>query len=188
MPAIIYQTTPTGLYATGERTVTTYQSGLVRVDQTFVCSTANAATHRAALADGNNMPGGSTPSISGLKIFPDPVEKKRPDGFTEFNVTAYGRINTTGNRVDTATITKTRNFTVSSKAQSHHFVITGAFDPASATPPSYPAQSTLYYYNNQTYTRSGSWVISGLNIVNYGYFSEVSFQWETISLWTNSNS
>jgi hypothetical protein len=95
MPAIIYQKTPGGLFATGERTVSTFPSGLVRVDQTFICPTSSAATHRAALAVGNDMPGGSAPAIDGLKIFPEPQEKKRDNGFTEFIVSAYGRNTTT---------------------------------------------------------------------------------------------
>jgi hypothetical protein len=96
MPAIIYQKTPGGLFATGERTVSTFPSGLVRVDQTFICPTSDAATHRAALAVGNDMPGASAPAISGLKIFPEPQERQRGDGFTEFIVSAYGNTNTTG--------------------------------------------------------------------------------------------
>lgn len=96
MPAIIYQKTPGGLFATGERTVSTFPSGLVRVDQTFICPTLDADTHRAALAVGSDMPGGSTPAIDGLKIFPEPQEKKRTDGFTEFIVSSYGRKNTVG--------------------------------------------------------------------------------------------
>jgi hypothetical protein len=96
MPAIIYQKTPGGLFATGERTVSTFPSGLVRVDQTFICPTSDAATHRAALAVGNDMPGDSAPAIDGLKIFPEPQEKKRDNGFTEFIVSAYGRVSTNG--------------------------------------------------------------------------------------------
>jgi hypothetical protein len=95
MPAIIYQKTPGGLFATGERTVSTFPSGLVRVDQTFICPTSDAATHRADLAVGEDMPGGSAPAIDGLKIFPQPQERRRDDGFTEFIVSAYGR-NTAG--------------------------------------------------------------------------------------------
>jgi hypothetical protein len=95
MPAIIYEKTPGGLFATGERTISTFRSGLVRVEQTFICPTSAAATHRAALAVGSDMPGGSAPAIDGLKIFPEPQEKKRTDGFTEFVVSAYGRVNTT---------------------------------------------------------------------------------------------
>jgi hypothetical protein len=96
MPAIIYQKTPGGLFATGERTVSTFPSGLIRVDQTFICPTSDAATHRAALAVGSDMPGGSTPAIDDLKIFPKPQEKKLDNGFTEFIVSAYGRTNTVG--------------------------------------------------------------------------------------------
>ena len=91
MSITIYEKTPSGLYATGDRTVSTFPSGLVRVEQTFVCKTSAAATHRAALTVGTNMPGGSAPAIDGLKIFPEPQEKQRGDGFTEFIVSAYGR-------------------------------------------------------------------------------------------------
>ena len=96
MSAIIYEKTANGLYPTGQRSVSTYPSGLIRVDQTFVCRTSAAATHRAALAVGANMPGDSTPAIDGLKIFPEPQERKRDDSFTEFIVSAYGRVNNTG--------------------------------------------------------------------------------------------
>jgi hypothetical protein len=96
MPAIIYQKTPGELFATGERTVSIFPSGLVRVEQTFICPKTDAATHRAALAVGSDMPGGSTPAIDGLYIYPAPQEKIRSDGFTEFIVSAYGRTNTTG--------------------------------------------------------------------------------------------
>ena len=94
MSVTIYEKTPSGLYATGDRTVSTFPSGLIRVDQTFVCRTSAAATHRADLAVGADMPGGSTPAIDGLKIFPEPQERKRDDGFTEFIVSAYGRVRT----------------------------------------------------------------------------------------------
>lgn len=96
MSITIYEKTPSSLYATGDRTVTTFPSGLVRVEQTFVCKTSAAATHRVALAVGTDMPGGSTPAIDGLKIFPEPQERERDDGFTDFVVSAYGRTNSTG--------------------------------------------------------------------------------------------
>ena len=96
MSITIYEKTPSGLYATGDRTVSTFPSGLVRVDQTFVCKTSAAATHRAALEVGTDMPGDSAPAIDGLKIFPEPQERKREDGFTEFIVSAYGRKNSSG--------------------------------------------------------------------------------------------
>ena len=94
--SIIYEQTPGGLYATGQRTVSTFPSGLIRVDQSFVCKTSAAATHRATLAVGANFPGDSYPAMDGLKIFPEPQEKRRDDGFTEFTVSGYGRLNTLG--------------------------------------------------------------------------------------------
>lgn len=96
MSITIYEKTPSGLYATGDRTVSTFPSGLIRVDQIFVCRTSAAATNRATLAVGADMPGDSYPATDGLKIFPEPQEKRRGDGFTEFIVSAYGRIHTNG--------------------------------------------------------------------------------------------
>ena len=90
--ATTYEKTAGALIATPGRTVATFPSGLCRVDQTYVCTTAHAATHRAALAIGNDMPDGNeAPAIDGLKIFPAPQETERGDGFTEFSVSAYGR-------------------------------------------------------------------------------------------------
>ena len=96
MAAIIYEKTPGALIPTGDRTVSTFPSGLVRVDQTFVCKTSAAAYHRADLAVGNDFPNGIYPAMDGLKIFPDAQEVQRTDGFTEFKVSGYGRTNITG--------------------------------------------------------------------------------------------
>jgi len=93
MAITLYEKTSGALVPSGERTVATYDSGLVRVDQTYICSHASAATHRAALIIGAAMPdGNSDPAIDGLYIFPVPQEVKKPDGFTEFRVSAYGRV------------------------------------------------------------------------------------------------
>jgi len=93
----IFITSPTALIAQPGRAVNTFPSGLVRVDQVYLGLTSQAATHRATLAIGNNMPdGNSSPCIDGLKIFPEVQERRRSDGFTEFIVSAYGRVNTTG--------------------------------------------------------------------------------------------
>ena len=90
--ATIYEQTFGALYAQPGRTVATFPSGLCRVDQKYVCASVNAATHRATLAIGNDMPDGNdAPAIDGLKIFPSPQEVKRGDGFTDFVVSAYGR-------------------------------------------------------------------------------------------------
>ena len=96
MSATIYEKESNGLYPTGQRSVSTFPSGLVRVDQTLVCRNTAAASHRSSLAVGTEMPGGSYPAMDGLKIFPEPQEKQRGDGFTEFIVSAYGRVSMTG--------------------------------------------------------------------------------------------
>ncbi len=86
-----------GLKAQDDRTVTTFPSGLVRIDRTYVCPTASEATFRPQLLKGNQPPSDDfSPAIDGLYIYPDPNEVRRQDGFTEFQVSSYGRINTTG--------------------------------------------------------------------------------------------
>jgi hypothetical protein len=86
------------LIALPNRTVQTYPSGLVRVEQSFVCRKADAATYRNQLKAGGEMPNDDSPAIDGLYIFPDVAEVSRDDGFSEFRVTAYGRTNKTGQR------------------------------------------------------------------------------------------
>jgi len=91
----LYEQTAAALVANGDRSVTTYESGLCRVDQTYTCANANVATHRATLAIGETPPDGNdAPATDGLYIFPAPQEQRRPDGFTEFRVSAYGRVTT----------------------------------------------------------------------------------------------
>ena len=96
MSYTIFTSNPTALTAQPGRAVNTFPSGLVRVDQTYLGLTSQAATHRATLAVGNNMPDGdSSPCIDGLKIFPAVQERRREDGFTEFIVSSYGRASST---------------------------------------------------------------------------------------------
>jgi hypothetical protein len=107
----------TGLIPQPGRAVNTFPSGLVRVDQTYLGLTANASTHRAILAVGNDMPDGDTsPCIDDLKIFPEAQERRREDGWTDYIVSAYGRLKSTAaienrRRVykQGATLTLTRN-------------------------------------------------------------------------------
>lgn len=136
----------TSLIAQPGRAVTTFPSGLVRVDQTYLGLTANAATHRAILAVGNDMPDGDTsPCIDGLKIFPEAQERRREDGWTEYIVSAYGRLKSTAG-IETrravytrgAILTITRK-TVTATIVSHSFpsllelgIPSGAFSPESA--------------------------------------------------------
>ena len=101
MSYTIFTSIPTALIAQPGRAVNTFPSGLVRVDQTYIGLTSQADNHRAALAVGNNMPDGdSSPCIDGLKIFPEVQERRREDGFTEYIVSAYGRVNMSGGSAD----------------------------------------------------------------------------------------
>jgi hypothetical protein len=91
MPAIIYQKDPSELIPQGNRTVSTFPSGLVRVDQSFIGRTDLNASHRSQLIVGADFPGDQQPSYDGLRIFPEVQEKRLPNGFTEYLVSAYGR-------------------------------------------------------------------------------------------------
>jgi len=142
MSATIYEKTPNGLYPTGDRTISTFPSGLVRVDQTFVCKTSAAASHRADLAVGEEFPNGSYPTIDGLKIFPEVQEVQRTDGFTEFRVSGYGRTSVTGSVRKTTKqfwslkydgesfLPVWRNFTSKDHTTSRVEVSTEEYDPA----------------------------------------------------------
>jgi hypothetical protein len=92
MPQIIYEKKQGALIPTGDRVVSTYPSGMIRVEQSFICSNANAASQRGSLRVGADFPTGSSPAIDGVKIYPDVQEIRRSDGFTEFRVTGYGRM------------------------------------------------------------------------------------------------
>jgi hypothetical protein len=94
--AIIYQKDPSALIPQGNRTVSTFPSGLLRVEQSFVGRSNLQEFHRDQLQIGSDFPGDQSPSIDGLKIFPAVQEKQMADGFTEYFVTSYGRINTSG--------------------------------------------------------------------------------------------
>jgi hypothetical protein len=99
------------LIALPNRTVQTFPSGLVRVQRSFVCRKADAATYRKQIKVGEKMPSDDgEPAIDGLYIFPDPQELVRNDGFYEFRVTAYGRTNTTGQRIRGAPTTRRITF------------------------------------------------------------------------------
>ena len=85
------------LIALPNRTVQTYPSGLVRVERSYLCRRGDELRYRSELAVGNLLPDDEgAPAIDGLYIFPEPQEMARDNGFYEFRVTAYGRVNTTG--------------------------------------------------------------------------------------------
>jgi len=95
MPNIIYQKTPGQLIAQGDRTVSTFPSGLIRVDQSFICPTTDAASQRALLPVESNFPGGDEPAIDGIFVYPEIQEKRQSDGFTELIISGYGRTSDT---------------------------------------------------------------------------------------------
>jgi len=91
MSNIIYQKNAGELIPQGNRTVSTFPSGLVRVDQSFFGITSQQEYHKERLKVGKVFPGDSNPSIDELRIFPEVQEKRLPNGFTEYLVSAYGR-------------------------------------------------------------------------------------------------
>lgn len=131
------------LIALPGRTVQTYPSGLVRVERSFVCRKTDVATYRQQIKVGDEMPlDDGAPAIDGLYIFPDPQEVLRPDGFAEFRVTAYGRSNTTGQRV--RSFPKTGIFTFSAGFNVPNTV----YDPNDTSSPqtiSMPVRKDYYY-------------------------------------------
>ena len=106
---------PSDLIPQAGRTVTTFPSGLIRVDQSFLTESSALFTSRALVAVGNDAPGGdSSPSVDGLKIFPEAQERQREDGFTEFMVSSYGRTSSPGTAVlgvELVTLTASYSFT-----------------------------------------------------------------------------
>jgi hypothetical protein len=88
----------------GDRTTTTFPSGLVRVDQSFVGLTAYRDAHFSQLAVGTPFPLDESPAIDGLFIFPAPQETRDASGFTTYRVSGYGRTNEVG----TSSLVRTR--------------------------------------------------------------------------------
>lgn len=108
MSYTIFTSNPADLIPQSGRSVSTFPSGIVRVDQSYLGLTEFQATHRGVLAVGNALPDGDKypaidwPNADGtnfepsLKIFPEVQEVRREDGFTEYKVSAYGRTNEEG--------------------------------------------------------------------------------------------
>jgi hypothetical protein len=125
-PIISYGSVASGsssLLADEVRIVTTFTSGLVRVDQSYTCATADAAAARQTLAIGNPMPdGNSAPALDGLFIYPAPQERAS-GSTTEFLVSAYGRTKTELT-MDAPEVTTTRGF--ADKIYYSTYIITGS--------------------------------------------------------------
>lgn len=90
--ATIYEKDTNGLVATGDRVLTTFESGLVRVDRTYVCTNDSAAINQLLLSNGAIPPqDDGFGAVDGLFIFPEPQPIRKPEGFSEFKVSSYGR-------------------------------------------------------------------------------------------------
>lgn len=96
MARIIHTSFYSGLVPQGDRSVTTYPSGLMKVEQTFIGLTANESTDRIQLQIGQAFPLDASPSIDGVFIFPATQETRDSSGFTTYRVSGYGRINENG--------------------------------------------------------------------------------------------
>ena len=81
----------------GGRSVSTWDSGLLRVEEKYVGLTTMELTHRALFKVGNPPPSGdNSPSFDGITISSQPNEVRREDGFTEYSVTYHGRVDNAG--------------------------------------------------------------------------------------------
>jgi hypothetical protein len=88
----VYEKDIDGLIKTGQRSVTTFPSGLVRVDQLYTGKTGMESQHRNLLAYGFQMPGQEdAPAVDGVFIFPEVQETKNGNGFTNYQCSGYGR-------------------------------------------------------------------------------------------------
>lgn len=191
MSAIIYEKTANGLYPTGQRTVATFPSGLLRVEQNFVCKTSAEATHRAALAVGEDFPNGSYPAIDGLKIFPEVQEIRRADGFTEFKVSAFGRVNTTGTSF---LADKTQVVTGPGFVNTENF--TGVYRNKYKTTKRVIPKSTVFTYDHTGVTTpslieglfvssmSGLFmpIVTSTETVDFGHFIEVTYVIDSVKI------
>lgn len=153
------------------RAVQTYPSGLVRVERTYVCPTADEARFRPVLVEGAILPfDDGTPAIDGLYIFPAPNEIRRDDGYTEFRVTAYGRTNTTG-FIEKNYISDTIGYTVAQQDGPDIYAESAGFLPSyiqrvvlkdneisnfafSLNATSQPASIAMYFFEGTTQFRS----------------------------------
>jgi len=88
----IYEKTTGSLIKTADRSITSFPSGLIRVDQVYVGKSDEESTHRAALSYGGAMPNqNDTPAIDGLYIFPEVQESRDGSGLTKYQCSGYGR-------------------------------------------------------------------------------------------------
>jgi len=77
------------------RTVNTFASGLVRVDQSYAIPTANIQSVRTSSFQlGSEITGDTYPAVDGLYLYPDAQEVRKETGITELMASYYGRTRT----------------------------------------------------------------------------------------------
>lgn len=77
------------------RTVNTFASGLVRVDQSYAIPTANIQSVRTSSFQlGSEITGDTYPAVDGLFLYPDAQEVRKEYGITELIASYYGRTRT----------------------------------------------------------------------------------------------
>jgi hypothetical protein len=79
----------------GNKTVSTYSSGLCLVQQSYMIRKIDEEIYRNEFASGSTLDIIS-PAVDGLYIFPEPQWRDSGNGFMEIAISAYGRSNTIG--------------------------------------------------------------------------------------------
>jgi hypothetical protein len=87
MPQHTIYTATHGWFPQGNRTVKSFASGLVLIQQDFIAPTGTSDPPEL----GQPFPGDTTPCIDGAYIYPAPQFSDLGNGFTRCTVTAYGR-------------------------------------------------------------------------------------------------
>jgi len=75
----------------GGKTVTTFPSGILRVNQEYIVPTSEARNFYDMFKSGTELTGLDSPAIDGLFVFPEPQYRDNGNGLTSVLVSAYGR-------------------------------------------------------------------------------------------------
>ena len=95
----------------GNKTVSTYSSGLCLVQQSYVIRKIDEEIYRNEFVSGSTLDLVS-PAVDGLYIFPEPQWRDSGNGFMEIAISAYGRSNTIGKTEISALVRNATIFTL----------------------------------------------------------------------------
>ena len=79
-----------GPWPSAEKSVQPFRSGLVKVEQKYTALTSAIASGAASFALDSAL-SVTSPAVDGLYVFPEPQWREMGGGFSEIQVTAYGR-------------------------------------------------------------------------------------------------